>query len=98
MRLIARFLNFFFHHLYHGLAFAYDLVAAIVSFGQWNEWTKTIIPYIEGTLLLELGHGPGHLQRIFWTSACPPLDWKILPDGMPRPPPTPPRGRYTPRG
>jgi ubiquinone/menaquinone biosynthesis C-methylase UbiE len=65
MRPIARFLDFFFHHLYHGLAFAYDAVAAVVSFGHWIEWTKTVIPYIEGTRLLELGHGPGHLQRIF---------------------------------
>lgn len=64
MRLIARFLEFFFHHLYHGLAFTYDLVAWMVSFGHWIEWTKTVIPHIRGTRLLELGHGPGHLQRI----------------------------------
>ncbi len=63
MRLIVRFFAFFFHHLYHGLAFTYDAVAAIVSFGQWIEWTKTVLPFIEGTRILELGHGPGHLQR-----------------------------------
>lgn len=65
MNLIPRFLRFFFHHLYHGLAFTYDLVAATVSFGQWTEWTKATLPFIEGTRLLELGHGPGHLQRLF---------------------------------
>ena len=64
MSLLARFLQFFFHHLYHGFAFAYDLVAAVVSFGQWIEWTKATLPFIEGTRVLELGHGPGHLQRI----------------------------------
>ena len=64
MRLIARLLNFFYRHLYHGLAFAYDTVAALVSFGQWVEWTKATLPFIEGTRLLELGHGPGHLQRL----------------------------------
>ena len=64
MRLIARLLNFFYRHLYHGLAFAYDAVAALVSFGQWVEWTKATLPFIEGTRLLELGHGPGHLQRL----------------------------------
>ncbi|MFZ5855450.1 MAG: class I SAM-dependent methyltransferase [Chloroflexota bacterium] len=64
MRLITRLLEFFFHHLYHGLAFTYDLVAWMVSFGHWIEWTKTVIPHIRGTRLLELGHGPGHLQRI----------------------------------
>ena len=65
MRLLNRLLGFFYHHLYHGFAFTYDVVAHIVSFGKWIEWTKTTIPYIEGTRILELGHGPGHLQRIF---------------------------------
>ena len=65
MNLLTRFLHFFFRHLYHGLAFTYDFVAAAVSFGQWNEWTKAALPYVEGTRLLELGHGPGHLQRLF---------------------------------
>lgn len=64
MRPIARLLNFFYRHLYHSLAFTYDFVAWTISFGQWVEWTKTVIPYIEGTRVLELGHGPGHLQRI----------------------------------
>jgi ubiquinone/menaquinone biosynthesis C-methylase UbiE len=28
-------------------------------------WTQTVLPFIEGTRVLELGHGPGHLhQRI----------------------------------
>jgi ubiquinone/menaquinone biosynthesis C-methylase UbiE len=61
--MITRFLRFFFHHLYHGLAFTYDLVAASVSLGHWNEWTRTVLPFIAGTRILELGHGPGHLQR-----------------------------------
>jgi ubiquinone/menaquinone biosynthesis C-methylase UbiE len=64
MRLIARLLEFFFHHLYHGLAFTYDLVAWTVSLGHWIEWTKTVISHIRGRRVLELGHGPGHLQRI----------------------------------
>ena len=64
MRLIARLLTFFFYHLYHNLAFAYDTVAAIVSFGQWIEWTKTTLPFIQGMRVLELGHGTGHLQRL----------------------------------
>jgi ubiquinone/menaquinone biosynthesis C-methylase UbiE len=67
MRLIACLLAFFFHHLYHSLAFAYDTVAAVISFGQWVEWTKATLPFIRGTRVLELGHGPGHLQRIFPT-------------------------------
>lgn len=60
---LSRLLRFFFHQLYHGLAFTYDLVAAGVSFGQWTKWVETVVPFIEGTRVLELGHGPGHLQR-----------------------------------
>ncbi len=54
----------FFHLLYHPFAFAYDLVAATVSFGRWQNWVMTVLPFIEGTHILELGHGPGYLQRI----------------------------------
>jgi len=59
----ARFLRFFFHHFYHGLSWTYDLVAAIVSLGRWNHWVRSILPHIEGPAVLELGHGPGHLQQ-----------------------------------
>jgi ubiquinone/menaquinone biosynthesis C-methylase UbiE len=64
MNLIRRFMRVFFNLLYHPFAFTYDLVAATVSFGKWNDWVYNIIPFIEGTRILELGHGPGHLQRI----------------------------------
>ncbi|HSG43618.1 MAG TPA: class I SAM-dependent methyltransferase [Anaerolineales bacterium] len=57
-------LRIFFYFLYHQFAFAYDLVADTVSFGHWKNWTKEAIPFIKGTRTLELGHGPGHLQRI----------------------------------
>lgn len=58
-------MRFFFHLLYHPFAFSYDLVAAVVSFGNWKDWVFSILPWIEGTRILELGHGPGHLQRLF---------------------------------
>jgi len=64
MNLIKRIMRIFFHLLYHRFAFAYDLVAATVSFGRWNDWTKTVLPFIEGGSILEIGHGPGYLQRI----------------------------------
>lgn len=54
----------FFNLLYHPFAFTYDLVAAAVSFGQWKNWVMTVLPFIEGKRILELGHGPGHLQRV----------------------------------
>ena len=57
------FLRFFFYLLYHPLAFAYDLVAATVSLGRWKDWVLSVVPFIEGRRVLEIGHGPGHLQR-----------------------------------
>jgi len=57
-------LRFFFKLLYHQFAFAYDFVAATVSVGQWKNWISSILPFIEGTRILEIGHGPGHLQRV----------------------------------
>ena len=64
MRIVKTFLRFFFKLLYHEFAFTYDLVAAAVSFNRWKDWTREILPLIEGTRILELGHGPGHLQRL----------------------------------
>ena len=64
MNAMRHFMRFFFHLLYHPFAFAYDLVAWTVSFGHWQDWVFSIFPLIEGTRLLELGHGPGHLQRL----------------------------------
>ena len=61
--LTRRFMQFFFDLLYHPFAFTYDLVAAIVSFGHWKDWGMTVLPFIKGIRILELGHGPGHLQR-----------------------------------
>lgn len=64
MNSIQRFMRFFFNLLYHPFAFAYDLVAWVVSFGRWKDWVFSILPYLQGTRILELGHGPGHLQRL----------------------------------
>lgn len=58
------FLRLFFKLLYHQFAFTYDLVAAAVSFNRWNDWVREVLPLIEGKRILELGHGPGHLQRV----------------------------------
>jgi ubiquinone/menaquinone biosynthesis C-methylase UbiE len=62
MSIISRFMRFFFHHLYHSFAWTYDFVSAVVSIGRWNDWIQAILPFIQGTNLLEIGHGPGKLQ------------------------------------
>jgi ubiquinone/menaquinone biosynthesis C-methylase UbiE len=61
--MINRLTTFFLGLLYTNFAWGYDLIASIVSIGHWNNWVRTIIPLIIGPNVLELGHGPGHLQR-----------------------------------
>jgi ubiquinone/menaquinone biosynthesis C-methylase UbiE len=62
MRFIARFMRIFFDYFYHDFAWTYDFVAAAVSIGRWNSWTRTTLPFIRGSRVLEIGHGPGYLQ------------------------------------
>lgn len=58
-----RLIHFAFHQLYTNFAWAYDLVADAVSFGEWKAWGRAAIPFLtrEGRLL-EIAHGPGHLH------------------------------------
>ena len=60
--LFQRLLRLFFYLLYHQFSWAYDWVAALVSLGQWKDWVRATLPYIEGPNVLEIGYGPGHLQ------------------------------------
>ena len=53
----------FFRLLYHQFAWSYDLVAAIVSFGKWKDWVRSIADHLEPGPAIELGFGPGHLQH-----------------------------------
>jgi len=59
---MTRLMRFFFHHFYHAFAWTYDFVAAMVSVGRWQGWVLSALPFLEGPRILELGHGPGHLQ------------------------------------
>mgnify|MGYP000415727245 CR=1 FL=1 len=55
-------LRLFFKLLYHQFAWSYDWVAATVSLGSWKKWVTSVIPFLDAQKILELGHGPGHLQ------------------------------------
>lgn len=52
----------FFDLLYNQMAWTYDLVAWLVSLGRWNSWILEVADDLPGPKILELGHGPGHLQ------------------------------------
>jgi len=58
-------LRVFFRLLYHEMAWTYDAVAWGVSAGLWSHWIEQVVPYAQGPMILELGHGPGHLQVAF---------------------------------
>ncbi len=64
MRILRRSMRFFFWHFYHSFAWTYEFVAGLVSLGRWNQWIDTVLPYIQGARVLEIGHGPGHLQFV----------------------------------
>lgn len=55
-------LRTFFRLLYGPAAGTYNAVAWLVSLGQWTEWVRVALRFVEGPAVLELGHGPGHLQ------------------------------------
>ncbi|MGQ9815619.1 MAG: class I SAM-dependent methyltransferase [Candidatus Roseilinea sp.] len=58
----SRLVRFGFQQLYTRFAWAYDAIAAGVSFGEWQEWGRCAIPFLRGQRILELAHGPGHLH------------------------------------
>lgn len=66
LKIVTRFMRLFFRLLYHPFAWTYDLVAATVSLGRWNQWVLAAVDLLPGPRVLELGFGPGHLQgRLF---------------------------------
>lgn len=60
-RILMSFMRVFFKLLYHQFAWGYDLVSTIVSAGRWRTWVISVLPNLNGPLVLEIGHGPGHL-------------------------------------
>lgn len=60
--LLSILLRFAFHLLYYPLAFTYDIVAWIVSAGEWTDWRRCVIPYLLPGPVLEIAHGTGTLS------------------------------------
>lgn len=56
-----RLIRFGFRLLYNEMAWSYDAVSWLVSFGSWREWQKSALSFVTGERILEVGHGPGHL-------------------------------------
>lgn len=73
------FLRLFFRLLYHEFAWAYDAVAWVVSLGQWKAWGRTALDYVEGTRVLELGHGTGHLLAAMAQHGLDPVGLDLSP-------------------
>ena len=57
----VKLLRFGFHLLYHQLAWTYDAISWLVSFGAWRDWQRAALPYVQGPHVLEIAHGPGHM-------------------------------------
>jgi len=60
--ILADLWRFFFRLLYFRFAWMYDIFAAGVSLGMWNEWILATLPFLASDKILEIGHGTGILQ------------------------------------
>ena len=47
--------------LYHQFAWAYEVVARLVSFGNWSDWRRDALEYLGSGKVLEIGFGTGAL-------------------------------------
>ncbi len=72
-------LRLFFHLLYNQLAWTYDLIAWLVSFGRWIRWGQVALSHLRGQHILELAHGPGHLLVAMQRGGQRPLGLDLSP-------------------
>jgi ubiquinone/menaquinone biosynthesis C-methylase UbiE len=55
--------QYLFNQLYTNFAWAYDVVAAMASLGEWQRWGQAALAFLpRDGRVLEIAHGPGHLQ------------------------------------
>ena len=52
-------IKFGFHLLYYQFAWSYELVAWLVSFGQWTAWRRLALQFMQSGPTLELAFGTG---------------------------------------
>ncbi|MBI2845832.1 MAG: class I SAM-dependent methyltransferase [Chloroflexi bacterium] len=55
-------IQFIFCRLYNEFAWAYDGVSSAVSRGEWRNWQRAALPYLQGARILEIGFGTGDLM------------------------------------
>ncbi len=55
--------------LYHEFAWSYDAVSWLVSLGQWDNWRRTALRYVQGDRVLEVGFGTGELLPLLLVKA-----------------------------
>lgn len=61
-KFIDRIMFCIYYHLYHTFAFAYNNVALFVSSGEWFNWVKQTLKYVDkSSIVLEIGFGTGLL-------------------------------------
>jgi len=78
-RLKARFLRFAFHLLYYQLAWTYDLVAWLVSFGDWPAWRRAAALFLREGPSLELAYGTGGLMADLTARGLAPVGLDLSP-------------------
>jgi ubiquinone/menaquinone biosynthesis C-methylase UbiE len=77
-QLIFRFMRWFLNLIYQPLAWTYDGVAVLASAGKWRMWVLSVMPSLSGPRILEVGHGPGHLQAALSAQARQRPGWQVV--------------------
>ncbi len=65
--------------LYHSLAWAYDFVAWLVSFGYWSRWRSDALYYLQPGSILEIGFGTGELLIEMAQDGCDIIGLELSP-------------------
>ncbi len=75
----TRFLRLAFHLLYYQLAWTYDLVAWLVSVGDWPAWRRAVTLFLREGPSLELAYGTGGLMADLTARGLAPVGLDLSP-------------------